>query len=111
MNSLNFNKIRKKHLTVILNDEKKTTIFITSPTKKIMDSLINLEKIIRDEESEVDNGILDELYQLSIEIMNRNKGNKKISKELIEKLFDIDDIKIFLTEYMKFMSQSINEKN
>lgn len=111
MDSLNFNKIKKKHLTVILNDEKKTTIFVTSPTKKIMDSLVNIEKNIRSEESEVDDGIIDELYQLCAEIINRNKGNKKISKELIEKLFDIDDVKIFLTEYIKFTSQSIKKKN
>ena len=36
--------------------------------------------------------------------MSRNKGGVKIEKELLEDIFDIEDIMIFLKTYMEFVS-------
>ena len=36
--------------------------------------------------------------------MSRNKGNIKIEKELLENIFDIEDIMVFFKAYMDFVS-------
>lgn len=117
MSNLNFNSVKKKHLTVTLNDEENTTLLIMSPTKRIMDSLVSIENLIRssedvdtDDNEQIDEQI-DELYQLCTSIMNRNKGKIKISKNQLEEFFDIEDIMIFLKAYMSFIGSQIPEKN
>ena len=40
---LDFNKIKKRYFTVILADEKNTTLMISTPTKEIMDEFIGMK--------------------------------------------------------------------
>lgn len=110
MKNLNFNSIEKKHLIVTLNDDNNTTLLVMSPTKKIMDLLVSIEETLRSEDVQSQNQI-DELYSLCYLILARNKGKVKINKEDIEECFDIEDIVIFLKEYMSFISMQMQGKN
>lgn len=110
MKNLNFNSIEKKHLIVTLNDENNTTLLVMSPTKKIMDLLVSIEDTLRAEDVQSQNQI-NELYSLCYLILSRNKGKVKINKEDIEECFDIEDIVIFLKEYMSFISMQMQGKN
>lgn len=108
MKSLNFNSITKKHLTVTLNDDKGTVILVQSPTKKVMDCLINMERSGHEEKSEEQ---INELYNVCAEVMSRNVGKVKITKEFLEEIFDFEDIQIFLHGYMEFVSSQTQGKN
>lgn len=110
MKSLNFNSVEKKHLIITLNDEKNTTLLVMSPTKKIMDLLISIEDILRAEDIKTQEQ-MDTLYDLCYLILSRNKGKIKIKKEDLEECFDIEDITIFLQEYMNFVSAQMSGKN
>lgn len=105
--SLNFNSIAKKHLTVTLNDEKNTTLLVLSPTKKIMDILTSIESNSVSSEKEQ----TETLYTACAAIMSRNKGGIKVSKDLLEDIFDIEDIMIFFNAYMNFMNEQMSAKN
>lgn len=110
MKSLNFNSIEKKHLIITLNDEENTTLLVTSPTKKIMDLLTSIEDTLRSKDIKTQEQI-DALYYLCYLILCRNKGKVKIKKEDLEEFFDIEDVTIFLKEYMNFISVQMSGKN
>ena len=108
---LDFNKIKKQYMTVILPDEKKTTLLIGTPTKNLMSEL----EIIQSNLVAIDNGddsvVIDELYSASAKSMSLNKAGVKITKGKLEKLFDIEDLVIFFSEYMEFVTSIANQKN
>ncbi len=109
---LNFNNSRKKYLTVILNDEKNTTLLVGTPTKAIMNELIALQKEINSMgDGEVDMESLELLYELSATLMSRNKTNTKVTKEQLENTLDLEDIFTFFTAYMEFIEDVSKGKN
>lgn len=107
MATLNFNKIPKKYLTVTLNDENKTVLMIGNPTKRLLTEMITLN--LSNENKDSNNGNEEEevsqLYEVCSKIMTRNKGGVVITKELLESIFDIEDVMIFLKAYMDFVSE------
>ncbi|MBO3443414.1 hypothetical protein [Clostridium sp. CCUG 7971] len=109
MKSINFNKIEKRYLTVTLNDEERTTLLIMSPTKKVLESLMEIESISKYNEANDDQ--IDLLYDVCATVMSRNKGGIKISKEKLEGIFDTEDIIIFFDGYMQFMNEQMASKN
>ena len=110
--TLNFNNVKKKYLTVTLNDEKNTTIMIGTPTKAILSELISLKSSLEAiEDDSTDSDAIDELYTACAKVMSRNKGGVRISKEDLEEIFDLEDIMIFFNAYMEFIGEVSNQKN
>ena len=111
MSTLNFNNTKKQYLTVVLPDEKNTTLLISMPTKALVVELI----AIRNNFSTSDNDDLDQslgkLYDLVARVMSRNKGGIKITKERLEKCLDFEDIIIFFNSYLAFINTAKNSKN
>lgn len=111
-NVLNFNNVKKRYLTVTLPDDEKTTLMIGTPTKAIMDNLILLKSGIETlEEDETNPEALDDLYNACAKIMSRNKSGIKITTEYLSELFDFEDILLFFSTYMNFLSELTNVKN
>lgn len=110
-NAVNFNNIKKQYLTVTLADEKSTTILVGTPTKKLLNDLIDLEDSIGKINSDDNIDAMGELYDVCAKIMSRNKTNYVITKDYLEEIFDIEDIIIFLKEYMAFVSKLSTLKN
>lgn len=110
-NTLDFNKIKKKYLTVVFADEKNTTIMIGTPTKGVMEELMSLQESLNTVSDDVSAESMGELYDVCAKVMSRNKTNKKIEKEYLESVFDLEDITIFLHAYMEFIDTLSAEKN
>lgn len=109
---LNFNNVKKKYLTVTLADENNTTLMIGTPTKAVMDDLILLKSSLEAiEEDAADNEATDDLFTACAKVMSRNKGGIKISKEYLEEIFDFEDIMIFFSAYMDFITEVTGGKN
>ena len=102
--TLNFNTLKKRFLTITLPDENQTTIMVGTPTKALLDELENLE--IGGNET-----ALDDLYGLIARLMSRNKGGVKISRELLEGCLDIEDLVEFIKSYKAFLSGIKTLKN
>ena len=109
--TLDFNKIKKKYLTVTMADEQNTTIMIGTPTKAVMDELIVLEETFKTITDDASAEIMSDLYETCAKVMSRNKTNKKIEKEYLENVFDFEDLAIFFRAYMEFISVLASEKN
>ena len=110
-NTLDFNKIKKKYLTVTLADEQNTTIMIGTPTKSVMDNLTSLKSSLETMSNDVDTDTISDLYEACANVMSHNKTGKKIEKEYLEKIFDFDDIIVFFNAYMSFINVLASEKN
>ena len=109
---LNFNNVKKQYLTITLADKDNTTIMIGTPTKALMDQLMLLQSGIEAiADGDADDEILDDLYFACAKIMSRNKGGVEISKELLEEIFDFEDIIIFFNAYINFVTEFSKAKN
>lgn len=108
--SLNFNKVKKSIFTVTLPDENETVLMILSPTKAIMRTLVNLQTTMNSDDVE-DETATDALYEACAVIMSKNKTGHEITAEMLEELFDIEDLYLFINEYTNFISEMTNSKN
>lgn len=108
-NSFDFNALKKRYFTVTLNDEKKTKLFITTPTKKVLDTFIAMKDTL--EESSVQGDAIDELYDIVAQIMSHNKTSHIVTRETVEELLDFEDIAVFINAYTNFISEVTGSKN
>lgn len=107
--TLNFNNLKKKYLTVTLADEKETTLMVITPTKALLDSFLAMKDAIT--ENDRGDEALDELYGICAKLLSRNKTGTHISKEMLEDIFDFEDIIIFVTAYTNFIHEVTSAKN
>lgn len=110
--TLNFNSVKKHYLTVTLADERNTTLLVGTPTKAIFDHLTRLKSSLETlSEDETDVDATDDLYDACAKVMSRNKSGVKVTKEYLENVFDFEDVMIFFSNYMEFISEVANSKN
>ena len=107
-----FNNLNKKvFFKVRIPDDERTEISVTTPTKRILDktnkALMEIDRVEKDE----NNNCVESLYDLTEEILNRNKESIKISKEKLAEILDIEDILTFLYSYLEFISKLSNSIN
>lgn len=107
MKTLDFNKTKKQFFKVILPDDEQTEILVSTPTKSIMTEVTTLqEELTTAEEDEV----IDRLYEVCAGIMSRNKEGKEITVETL-KCLDLEDLTLFLTNYLQFINEIASTKN
>jgi hypothetical protein len=108
-NTFDFNKVKLKTMNVTLSDEKKTTLIITTPDKKLMEELKSFKNLTQNLD---ETDVLDSLYELAAKIMSRNKNGVKVSAEMLKELYDnIGYIIAFLNAYTDFVKDLIGSKN
>jgi hypothetical protein len=107
--SLDFTKLKKQHLTVTLADEKNTKLLITTPTKKVLDEFLTMKDSLTGDTAGEE--AINELYAICAKLMSQNKNRKKITTEMVEDLFDFEDLVIFITAYSEFISEVASSKN
>ena len=108
--SFDFNKVKPKTMSVTLSDEKKTTLLVMTPDKRLKDELSSLYENIEDTDDEDE--INEALYELTAKVMSRNKQGIEITPEKLTKLYpDISYIMAFLDAYIEFIDEAVNSKN
>ena len=107
--TLDFNTLKKQHLPIVLADDENTKLFICTPTKKILDSFLNMRDSLTTDN--MDDEALNELYDIVAKVMSHNKAGKKITREKVESVFDFEDILIFIRAYTDFISEVTGSKN
>ena len=108
---LNFNTLKKTYLPVTLKDDSIPTLLITTPTKKDMDLLVEMNNKLQDASIDQEVGGIDELYDICAKLMSRNIGNVTVTTEQLEECMDVEDIIIFLTTYTAFINEVTGLKN
>lgn len=108
--SLDFTKMKKKYLPVTLSDG--TPLLIGMPTKAVMGSLLTMQSSVEMlTEDETNLEALDMMFESCAKIMSRNKMGIPVDQKKLEEMFDFEDILIFFTEYMDFVTEVTTQKN
>lgn len=109
--ALNFTTLKKKFLpvTLIVPEKGQLTLLVTTPKKAVLDGFIAMKDSINTDD--MDDTVLDDLYNICAKILSVNKAGIKISKEDVEEMFDYEDISIFIKAYSEFIHEVANEKN
>lgn len=104
---LDFTKIKKKFMTVKIDEE--TTLYITSPRKKDLENMFAIQSILVG--GEVSNEDVNLIYDTVADLLSNNKNKTKITADYISEIFGLDDIVVFLQAYMEFVTGAISQKN
>ena len=105
---LNFNKVMKHYLTITLIDGR--SFMVGTPNKKLLDKIMAMDKKLKAEDI-AETGQVDELYNISGEIMSINKTNTKITGKELGEIWDVEDLYLFFNTYMTFLDGVANVKN
>lgn len=116
---VNFQKAKRNYMVLTFDDEREVdgrieeyerTIMVGMPKKRVFTALMDMQKITdkrddaqtKEEKNEANREIIDELYELTAQVLSNNLKGEKITTEWVEDQLSIDEIKELLTQYAKF---------
>lgn len=101
-----FNNRKRAYMTVNLGE---TTLLVTTPTKSVMESLLALHE--RFGAGEVNENVVNDLYDICARILSQNKAGVQVDRETIEDTVDFEGLVQFIQAYTEFISEVTNSKN
>lgn len=116
---VNFQKAKRNYMVLTFDDEREVdgkieeyerTIMVGMPKKRVFTALMDMQEITdkrddaqtKEEKNEANREIIDELYELTAQVISNNLKGEKITTEWVEDQLSIDEIKELLTQYAKF---------
>lgn len=101
---LDYTQHKRKFFPVKLLDG--TVLHLLMPKKRTFEKMAQLE------ETEVE-GVegINELYNITAEILSNNLQKKKYSGDKVGDMLDIDEVKMLYSEYLEFVSGIKNDPN
>ncbi len=116
---VNFQKAKRNYMVLTFDDEREENgktvefekvIHVGMPKKRVFHALIDMQEIVEKkgeaqtaaEKNEADRETIDELYELTAQILSNNLKGEKITVDWVDEQFSIEEIKGFLTQYTKF---------
>lgn len=116
---INFQKAKRNYMVLTFDDEREENgkivefekvIHVGMPKKRVFHALIDMQEIMEKkgeaqtaaEKNEADRETIDELYELTAQILSNNLKGEKITVDWVDDQFSIEEIKEFLTQYTKF---------
>lgn len=114
---INFQKAKRNFILLTFDDEREDStpceleLKVGMPKKRVFEALMDMRDIsdekdeaqTKKEKNAIDRRIIDEMYNLVAKILSNNLEGKKITKEWAEEQFSTDELKEFLTTYIKFV--------
>ena len=116
---VNFQKAKRNYMVLTFDDEREVdgkieeyerTTMVGMPKKRVFTALMDMQEITdkrddaqtKEEKNEANREIIDELYELTAQVLSNNLKGEKITTEWVEDQLSIDEIKELLTQYAKF---------
>lgn len=126
--NVNFQKAKRNYMALTFDDERENdgkieeyerTICVGMPKKRIFTLLINMQDILdrvneaqtEREKNDASREIIEELYELTAQILSNNLKGEKITAEWVDKQFTTEEIKMFFTQYTKFVNGEASNPN
>lgn len=111
--TLDFNKVKRPVLQLIMQDENRTEIKVSAPTQSLVeelrDLLPELERVLApgDKESAM------AAYDLAARLINCNRSLVSVTGEELRNKYrmDLESLLIFYSAYTDFISEIQNAKN
>ena len=116
---VNFQKAKRNYMVLTFDDEREENgkivefekvIHVGMPKKRVFHALIDMQEIVEKkgeaqtaaEKNEADREVIDELYELTAQVLSNNLKGEKITVDWVDDQFSIEEIKEFLIQYTKF---------
>lgn len=116
---VNFQKAKRNYMVLTFDDEREENgkivefekvIHVGMPKKRVFHALIDMQEIVEKKgeaqtaakKNEADREIIDELYELTAQVLSNNLKGEKITVDWVDDQFSIEEIKEFLSQYTKF---------
>ena len=107
--TLDFNKIKRNYFKVTLNDENKTELQIMTPTKQMLEAVI--EVLPKFDSAAPDADDLASLYEMAALLMSRNRKGIHINADTLTDILDMEDLALFFSAYVSFVNEISQSKN
>ena len=125
---VNFQKAKRNYMVLTFDDEREENgkivelervIHVGMPKKRVFSALMDMQDIVdkRDEaqtaaeKNGANREIIDELYELTAQVLSNNLKGEKITTEWVEDQLSIDEIKELLTQYASFANGEATNPN
>ena len=111
--SLDFNKINRPVLQLIMQDDEKTVIKVSTPSEALIEeleaSLPEIQRITAGNNKEA----IECAYELAAKLINYNRSFVKVTPEELRTKYclDLESLVIFFSAYIDFISEITNAKN
>ena len=112
-NIIDFNSYRRPEIIIVLKDEKHTTLHVTTPTEQLVEefrvNLTELQKALTGQDEEASRLV----YHLAAKLMNCNLDGVRVTGDELAKKYglNLEDMTVFWTAYMEFISEIQKAKN
>ncbi|MCM1217220.1 MAG: hypothetical protein NC548_22195 [Lachnospiraceae bacterium] len=125
---VNFQKAKRNYIVLTFDDEREEngkivecekTICVGMPKKRVFTALMDMQEIVDKKgealtaaaKNEANREIIEELYELTAQILSNNLKGEKITADWVDDHFQIDEIKVFLTQYANFANGEASNPN
>ena len=125
---VNFQKAKRNYMVLTFDDEREENgkivefervIHVGMTKKRVFSALMDMQDIVdkRDEaqtaaeKNGANREIIDELYELTAQVLSNNLKGEKITTEWVEDQLSIDEIKELLTQYASFANGEATNPN
>ena len=111
--TLDFNTIKRPTLTLVMQDDAKTRIDVSSPTEGLVRELIDTASELEEVVKSGDDAGIKAIYELAARLINCNRSGVVVTgDELREKYnLDLESIIMFYGVYTDFINEIANAKN
>ena len=111
--TLDFNKINRPVLQLVMQDTDKTVIKVTTPSVDLMEELQATLPELQGSLTTGDKDALALCYDLAARLINCNRSFVRVtSDELREKYrMDLESLIVFYNAYLDFIGEIVNAKN
>ncbi len=125
---VNFQKAKRNYMVLTFDDEQivdgkveqyEKVIHVGMPKKRVFSALMDMQDVYtkrneaqtETEKNDANREIIDELYELTAQILSNNLKGEKISTEWVEDQFSTEEIKEFFEMYIKFVNGEATNPN
>ena len=110
---LDFNTIERPVLELVMQDDERTHIKVSTPTESLVEELATLapqlEKVLQSQDAES----IAAIYDLAARLINCNRSFVKVTPEDLRDKFrmNFESLIIFFGAYVDFINEVTNAKN
>lgn len=126
--NINFQKAKRNYIVLTFDDERNVdgkteayerVLHVGMPKKRIFSAIMDMQEIIDGKaedqtaakKKETNEKMIDELYDLTAQILSNNLEKERISTEWVDEQMSVVEIKSFFEQYVKFINGEASSPN
>lgn len=111
--TLDFNVVERPVLELIMTDDARTHIKVSTPTESLVEELQNMAPKLNAMLNTPDQASTEDVYDLAARLMNCNRSFITVTKEDLRDKYrmNLESLLIFFSAYLDFINELTNAKN